>query len=152
METLNRIMNKALGGMITRRINSADQRRQEYWDIMFSCTMNCYEHDDVSWINKAVDLSAAVGRKRATLAILKTIVPFPCEKGVFGGKRKVNMYEKMKDKVAEVLLAEINKQVAADAAPKTAAAYEYDKAEANFIKKAAANGITVEVKVTATES
>jgi len=152
MEVLNRIENKSLGGMISRRIDSAAKERQAYWDILFSCVMNCYDHSDVSWINKGVAMSKAVGRQRATLSILKTVVPFACEKNVFGGKRKAAMYEKMKDKVAEVLLAEINKQKSADAEPKTPAEYEFEKARENFIKKAASNGYTVEIRVTAQES
>lgn len=142
MDVLNRIANKALGGMITRRINSAEQRRQDYYDIMFSCVMNCYDHSDVSWVAKALELSKAVGRYRATLAILKTVVPFPCDKGVFGGKRKVAMYDKLKDVVAEVMLVEINRQVSEDSKPKTAKAYEFETALAAFLKKAHAHDIT----------
>ena len=147
MEVLNRIANKSLGGMIKSRINSADQRRQDYWDILFSCVMNCYEHNDVSWINKGLEMSKAVGRNRASLSILKTVVPFPAEKGVFGGKRKVGMYEKTKDKVAEVLLAEINKQKIADSTPKTKADWEYDIARENFEKNCAKHGYEVTVTV-----
>jgi hypothetical protein len=150
MEVLNLIANKALGGMITRRINSAERERQIYWDILFSCGVNCYEHNDVSWINKGLEMAKAVGRYRATVSILKTCIPFNHKDGVFGGKRKAAMYDKMKDKFEAVLLAEINKQVAEDSKPKTVAAYEFEKAKENFEKKALANGITVEVRVVET--
>ena len=142
MEKLNRIANKSLGGMIKSRINSAERERQAYWDILFSCVMNCYEHADVSWVAKGLEMSKAVGRYRATLSILKTVVPYPCDKGVFGGKRKVGMYDKLKDTVAEVLLVEINRQKEDDSKPKTAKEYEFYASLESFLKKAASHDIT----------
>lgn len=143
MEKFIRIANKALGPMIKRRVESAAKRRQEFWNILYSCVANCYEHNDVSWVNRGLEMAKAVGRYRATLAILKQVTPFKYDTATqqFGGKRKVNMFEKLENKYGEVLLALVTQQVEADSKPRDKKDYEFEKALDTFLKRAAKHDI-----------
>lgn len=136
MEKFTRIANKSLSGMIASRIKSAAQRRFDYWNILNSCVANCYEHNDVSWVNKGLAMSKAVGRYRATKAILQQVTPFKFDTKTqeFGGKIKKNMVEKLGDKYSTVLQALVESQLEADIKPATAKDWEYEKARNNFLK------------------
>lgn len=130
------ISNKALSARIGGIIKTAENQRVYYWNILFNCVDRCFEHNDVSWINRGLAMSKAVGRYRATKAILQQVVPFKFDTKTqqFGGKRKVNMYEKLENKYGTVLQALVEAQHESDNAPAKAKDWEYEKAYVNFCK------------------
>jgi hypothetical protein len=81
-------------------------------------------------------MSKAVGRYRATKAILQQVVPykFDTKTQEFGGKRKQGMYEKFESKYGSVLQALVEAQQEADIKPAQAKDWEYEKARTNFLK------------------
>ena len=121
------ISNKALSARIGGIIKTAENQRVYYWNILFNCVDRCFEHNDVSWINRGLAMSKAVGRYRATKAILQQVVPFKFDTKTqqFGGKRKVNMYEKLENKYGTVLQALVEAQHESDNAPAKAKDWEY---------------------------
>lgn len=146
MFEFTRIENKSLSGMIQTRIKSAEQRRFDYWNILMNCVRNCYEHSDVSWVNKGLAMSKAVGRYRATKAILQQVTPFKFDTKTqeFGGKRKTNMYEKLESKYSTVLAQLVETQHEADNKPTKAKDWEYEKARNNFLKACAKHDVELE--------
>ena len=94
------LSNKSLSARIGGIIKTAEQQRVYYWNILFNCVNRCYEHNDVSWVNRGLAMSKAVGRYRATKAILQQVTPFKFDTKTqeFGGKRKQGMYEKLESK------------------------------------------------------
>ena len=130
------ISNKSLSARIGGIIKTAEQQRVYYWNILFNCVNRCYEHNDVSWINRGLAMSKAVGRYRASKAILQQVVPFKFDTKTqqFGGKRKQGMYEKLESKYGTVLQALVEAQHEADNKPAKAKDWEYEKALANFLK------------------
>ena len=149
MEAFTRIENKSLSGMIKSRIKSAVQRRFDYWNILFNCVRNSFEHNDVSWVNKGLQMAKAVGRYKATVRILKNVVPFAfdSEAQIFHGKMKEGMYNKLSETYSEVLLALVNEQQVADSTPKEKKEWEFDTARENFEKACATHGYEVKVTV-----
>lgn len=142
----NIIKNQALAARINGLIKTAEKQREYYWNVLFNCVNRCYDHNDVSWINKGLAMSKAVGRYRATKAILQQVVPFKFDTKTqqFGGKRKQNMYEKLESKYETVLLALIESQHEADNKPAKAKDWEYEKARTNFLKACVKHDITID--------
>lgn len=137
METITSVIsNKSLSARIGGIIRTAEKQRVHYWNILFNCVNRCYEHNDVSWVNRGLAMSKAVGRYRATKAILQQVTPFKFDTKTqqFGGKRKQNMYEKLESKYGPVLQALVEAQHEADNTPAKAKDWEYEKALANFAK------------------
>ena len=137
METITKLLsNKSLSARIGGVIKTAEQQRVYYWNILFNCVNRCYEHNDVSWVNRGLAMSKAVGRYRATKAILQQVTPFKFDTKtqLFGGKRKKSMYEKLESKYGSVLQALVEAQQEADTKPTQAKDWEYEKARTNFLK------------------
>jgi hypothetical protein len=142
----NIIKNQALSARINGLIKTAEKQREYYWNILFNCVNRCYEHNDVSWVNKGLAMSKAVGRYRATKAILQQVVPFKFDAKTqeFGGKRKQGMYEKLESKYGTVLLSLIESQHEADNKPAKAKDWEYEKARTNFMKACAKHDVDLD--------
>jgi len=130
------ISNAALSARIGGLIKTAEKQREYYWNVLFNTVNRCYEHNDVSWVNKGLAMAKAVGRYRATKAILQQVVPFKFDAKTqqFGGKRKANMHDKLESKYGTVLLALIQSQHEDDNKPVKAKDWEYEKARNNFLK------------------
>lgn len=138
------INNRSLAARIKGIVNTAEQRRENYWNVLFNCVNRSFEHNDVSWVNRGLEAARAEGRYRATLAILKQVVPFGFDKSTqqFGGKRKLAMYNKLKDNYAEVLMALITQQQERDSKASEPQAYDFYKALGNFLSKAHKHDVT----------
>lgn len=130
--------NKALAGRINSRIKGAAKERFEYWNIMYNCVHKCYDHNDVSWINKALGMAKAVGRYRASVAILREVVPFAFDKKaqIFYGKQQKGKVSALGGTYGIVLKQAVEDQLEAENAvpEKTATPWDYEKALANFLK------------------
>lgn len=137
------LSNKSLSARIGGIIKTAEQQRVYYWNILFNCVNRCYEHNDVSWVNRGLAMSKAVGRYRATKAILQQVTPFKFDTKTqeFGGKRKQGMYEKLESKYGTVLQALVESQQEADNTPAKAKDWEYEKARTNFLKACAKHDV-----------
>ena len=141
------ITNKSLSARIRGYIKSAEKRREEYWNVLFNCVERSFEHNDVSWVNKGLQAAKAVGRYRATVSVLKQVVPFAfdAEAQIFHGKRKAGMYNKLAENYSDVLNTLVAEQLEADTAPpsKSKKDWNYDKALANFLKACQKHDITL---------
>ncbi len=140
----NIISNRSLSARINGIINTAEARLENYWNVLFNCVNRCYEHNDVSWVNKGLEAARAEGRYRATVAILKEVVPFKFSQAEgFHGKRSIGRHNKLVDKYAEVLMALITQQKEADTkAKEKKSEYDFYKALENFLKKAHKNDVS----------
>jgi hypothetical protein len=139
-----RISNKALSSRIRGLTQTAEKVRQYFWNVLFNCVANSFEHNDVSWVNRGLEMAKAVGKYRATLAILRQVVPFPVKDGVFHGKRKAKMYQQLESKFETVLLALIDAQKQADSKPVSKKDWEYETARENFIKACAKHNVDLD--------
>lgn len=136
------ISNAALSARIGGLIKTAAKQREYFWNIMYNAAQRCYEHNDVSWVNKALAMAKTVGRYKATLAILKLVVPYQFKDGAFGGKRKVGMYDKLHLTFADIIKIEVARQLDEDAKPHTPKPYDFYASLENFLKKAEANDVS----------
>jgi len=138
----NFIKNGALTARINGLIKTAEARREYFWNVLYNCVLRSYEHNDVSYVNKGLAMAKAVGRYKATLAILKQVVPYTFKEGAFGGKRKVGMYDKLHLTFGDVIKALVAQQIDDDTKPKVPKAYDFYASLENFLKKAEVNDVT----------
>lgn len=89
------ISNTALGNKIKGRIKSGPAYVTETCNVMFNCIERAIVHNDATWLNKGAAYARASGPYiTGFMKVAKTVSPFNCEKGEFGGKMLKNKRDK----------------------------------------------------------
>lgn len=143
MEAFIRMTNRKISSQLRGQIKTAVARRWDSWNLLFNCAASTFDHNDVTHINKGLELARLNGNYRVVKKIMTQIVPFPFsdEEG-FHGKRKTNMYNKLADKYESVLRTLIDEQQVEDTKPKAPKEWVFDTALENFFKKCNKEGIS----------
>lgn len=145
------IKNRALSAKITGRIKSGPAYVAETCNVLFNCIERAVVHNDATWLNKGAAYARASGPYiTAYMTVAKTVAPFKCDKGEFGGKmlkpksekwrtvvekehgdyRDERWYHYLEEKFAEMLK---DRTDAANRKPKD---FDLEKWLKNVIKKA----------------
>lgn len=143
MENFKIVTNKSLGGSLRGQINGAAKQLWTFWNILFNCVNRCYEHNDVSWVNRGLEMARAVGRFKVALFILKQLVPYSytTELG-FHGKRKGGKFDEMQNTYQAIMHSLVGEQQEADSKPKVSKPFELDSALENLYKRANKAGVS----------
>lgn len=78
---------QALGSKIAGRIKSGPAYVEDTCNVLFNCVHMAVVHNDATWLNKGAAYARASGPYiTAYMSVAKTVAPFKCDKGEFGGK------------------------------------------------------------------
>lgn len=152
---------QALGSKIAGRIKSGPAYVEDTCNVLFNCIHMAVVHNDATWLNKGAAYARASGPYiTAYMSVAKTVAPFKCDKGEFGGKilkPKRDKWRTVENKehgdfrdelwfhYLEEKFADMLKDRTDAANRKTQKEFDAEKWLKNVIKKAEKEGILAEL-------
>lgn len=147
-----RMSNRQFAAQTSGYIRSGQKEREKFENYCFNAVLRTLETNDVSHVNKALQASAEVGRKRTALRVLPGLVAFPLDREaqIFHGKRQAGKFNKLAEinedtgmsKLEELCIEYFQKEnVFSKQTP--AKDWSLETAMLNLVKKAHKNDATI---------